>query len=246
LQAVSLYNGNQGRRLSHADHGLYERELGIPLVVFSQRDKVSGNPKWATAIKDDANNFFTIRHEGEETFIDIEKRWGLQRGTGELRDLAVKLFGQPSQDRAAVIAKYMDVLKKPGSAAKGQAVFGSICIACHKYKGQGVDVGPDITDIKAKPPEALLSDILDPNRMFEARWCAYQIDTKDGRSLSGIVGSESQDSVVLKMMGGIAETIQRSNIKLMKSLDRSLMPVGLESAVNQEQMADLLAFLLGR
>ena len=186
------------------------------------------------------------RGEIPKAFIDIEKRWGLQRGTGELRDLAVKLFGQPSQDRAAVIAKYMDVLKKPGSAAKGQAVFGSICIACHKYKGQGVDVGPDITDIKAKPPEALLSDILDPNRMFEARWCAYQIDTKDGRSLSGIVGSESQDSVVLKMMGGIAETIQRSNIKLMKSLDRSLMPVGLESAVNQEQMADLLAFLLGR
>ncbi|MDB6136959.1 MAG: hypothetical protein JWO94_31, partial [Verrucomicrobiaceae bacterium] len=181
-----------------------------------------------------------------KAFIDVEKRWGLQRGKGELRDLAVKLFGQPSEDRAAVIAKYMDVLKKPGIAAKGQAVFGSICIACHKYKGQGVDVGPDITDIKAKPPEALLSDILDPNRMFEARWCAYQIDTKDGRSLSGIVGSESQDSVVLKMMGGIAETIQRSNIKLMKSLDRSLMPVGLEAAVNQEQMADLLAFLLGR
>jgi len=31
--------------------------------------------------------------------------------------------------------------------------------------------------VKAKPPEGLLSDILDPNRMFEARWSAYQIDT---------------------------------------------------------------------
>lgn len=202
---------------------------------------LAANPK--TALE-----FFKRMDKGEfsPALVDIETRWRWQRGTGELRDLAVKLFGQPSQDRAGVIAKYMDVLKKPGDAKKGQAVFATICIACHKYKGQGVDVGPDITDIKAKPPEALLSDILDPNRMFEARWCAYQIDTKDGRSLSGIVGSETQDSVVLKMMGGLAETIQRSNIKVMKSLDRSLMPVGLESAVNQEQMTDLLAFLLGR
>ncbi len=186
------------------------------------------------------------RGEIPKAFVDVEKRWALQRGKGELRDLAVKLFGQPSGDRAAVIAQYMDCTTKAGNAKKGQLVFASICIACHKYKGQGVDVGPDITDIKAKPPEALLSDILDPNRMFEARWCAYQIDTKDGRSLSGIVGSESSDSVVLKMMGGIAETIQRSNIKEMKSLDRSLMPVGLETAVSKEQMVDLLAFLLGR
>ena len=186
------------------------------------------------------------RGEIPKAFIDVEKRWGMQRGTGELRDLAVKLFGQPSQDRAAVIARYMDCTTKAGNAKKGQAVFASICIACHKYKGQGVDVGPDITDIKAKPPEALLSDILDPNRMFEARWCAYQIDTKDGRSLSGVIGSESPDNVVLRMMGGIAETVQRSNIKEMKSLDRSLMPVGLETAVSKEQMVDLLAFLLGR
>ncbi len=195
-----------------------------------------------------ALDFFKRMDKGEfsPALVDIETRWRWQRGTGELRDLAVKLFGQPSQDRAAVIAKYMDCTTKAGNAKKGQMVFASICIACHKYKGQGVDVGPDITDIKAKPPEALLSDILDPNRMFEARWCAYQIDTKDGRSLSGVVGSESADSVVLKMMGGIAETVQRSNIKEMKSLDRSLMPVGLETAVSKEQMVDLLAFLLGR
>jgi hypothetical protein len=32
----------------------------------------------------------------------------------------------------------------------------------------------------------------------------------------------------------------------MKSLDRSLMPLGLEAAINQEQMSDLLAFLLGK
>ncbi len=48
------------------------------------------------------------------------------------------------------------------------------------------------------------------------------------------------------MMGGVKETLPRSAIKDMKSLDRTLMPVGLEAAITKEQMADLLAFLLGK
>ena len=82
--------------------------------------------------------------------------------------------------------------------------------------------------------------------MFEARWSAYQIDTKDNRILSGLITGETTDSVQLTMMGGVKENIQRSNIKEMKSLDRSLMPVGLEAGITKEQMSDLLAFLLGR
>ena len=58
--------------------------------------------------------------------------------------------------------------------------------------------------------------------------------------------ADSVGAVKRGYSGHVASAPQRSNIKLMKSLDRSLMPVGLESAVNQEQMADLLAFLLGR
>ena len=133
-----------------------------------------------------------------------------------------------------------------GDAHKGQAVFSTICVACHRHGTLGVDVGPPLSDVKVKPPEGLLSDILDPNRMFEARWSAYQIDLNDGRTLSGLIENENSDSVVLAMMGGTKETLRRGDIKEMKSLDRSLMPVGLEAGINKEQMADLLAFLLGK
>ena len=186
------------------------------------------------------------RGEVPKALIDVEKRWCMQRGKGELRDLAVKLFGQPSADRAAVIASYMESTKKPGDSAKGKAVFQTICVACHKIGDIGQEVGPPLVDVKAKPVEGLLSDILDPNRMFEARWCAYEIDTKDGKQLSGLVTGETTEAVTLTMMGGLKEIVQRSNIKEMKSLDRSLMPVGLEATINKDQMADLLAFLLGR
>ncbi|MBK8039228.1 MAG: hypothetical protein IPK22_19155 [Verrucomicrobiaceae bacterium] len=54
---------------------------------------------------------------------------------------------------------------------------------------------------------------------------------------------ETTDALVLAMPGGAKETLSRSAIKDMKSLDRTLMPDGLEAAISKEQMSDLLAFL---
>lgn len=195
-----------------------------------------------------ALELFKRMEKGEfpTAWVDVETRWRYQRGNGEMAELAKKIFGEASSDRAAVVKDYMVATIHPGDAKKGQAVFSSICITCHKHGTIGVDVGPPLSDVKVKPPEALLSDILDPNRMFEARWSAYQIDTKDGRTLSGLIQSETSDSVVVAMMGGAKETLPRSAIKEMKSLDRSLMPPGLEAAISKEQMADLIAFLLGK
>ena len=201
-----------------------------------------------TANANTALDLFKRMEKGEfpTAWVDVETRWRYQRGTGEMTDLAKKLFGEASSDRAKVVQDYMVATTMKGDAKKGQQVFATICITCHKHGSLGVDVGPPLSDVKVKPPEGLLSDILDPNRMFEARWSAYTVETKDGRTLSGLIQSETGDAIVLAMMGGAKETIQRSAIKELKSLDRTLMPVGLEAAISKEQMADLLAFLLGK
>ncbi|MHB1081802.1 MAG: PVC-type heme-binding CxxCH protein [Prosthecobacter sp.] len=201
-----------------------------------------------TANATTALDLFKRMEKGEfpTAWVDVETRWRYQRGTGEMPELAKKLFGEASSDRAKVVQDYMVATTMKGNAKKGQQVFATICITCHKHGSLGVDVGPPLSDVKVKPPEGLLSDILDPNRMFEARWSAYTVETKDGRTLSGLIQSETGDGIVLAMMGGAKETIARTAIKEMKSLDHTLMPVGLEAAITKEQMADLLAFLLGK
>jgi putative membrane-bound dehydrogenase-like protein len=201
-----------------------------------------------TANATTALDLFKRMEKGEfpTAWVDVETRWRYQRGSGEMTDLAKKLFGEANSNRAGVVTAYLDAAKRPGDAKKGQQVFATICITCHKHGQLGVDVGPPLSDVKVKPPEALVADILDPNRMFEARWSAYQVDTTDGRSLSGLIQNETSDAVVLAMMGGLKETLPRSSIRQMKSLDRTLMPDGLEAAITQEQMSDLIAFLLGK
>ena len=191
---------------------------------------------------------FKRMEQGEfpTAWVDVETRWRYQRGKGEMAELAKKLFGEASSNRAAVVSDYLSATTLKGDPEKGRQVFAMVCVTCHRHGDLGVDVGPPLSDVKAKPPEALLSDILDPNRMFEARWSAYQIETHDGRTLGGLIQSETADHVVLVMMGGATETLPRSAIKVMKSLDRTLMPDGLEAAISKEQMADLLAFLNGK
>ncbi len=216
----------------------------LPKLGPSQRaDVVKTLASSSKTVKD----FFERIDRGEvpKAFVDAETRWRYLRPNNPLYPLAEKIFGKPSTDRAAVIANYADAVKRKGDSAKGHQIFSTICIACHRLKGEGVDVAPDITDVRIKEKEALLSDILDPNRMVEARWMAYQIDTKDGRMVAGIVSGESSTEVTVKMAGGLTESIQRSNITSMKCLDASLMPVGLEAGITKDQMADLLAFLKG-
>ena len=218
-------------------------ELLPKLAPAERLDVVKTLTSSAKTVKD----FFERIDRGEvpKAFVDAETRWRYLRPNNPLYSLAEKIFGKPSADRAAVITDYEAALKMKGDATKGHQIFSTVCIACHRLKGEGVDVAPDITDVRIKEKEALLSDILDPNRMVEARWMAYQIDTKDGRTIGGLIAGETTTEVTMKMAGGITDVVPRSNIKSMKCLDQSLMPVGLEAGITKEQMADLLAFLKG-
>ncbi len=176
-------------------------------------------------------------------------RWSYGRSTNEeVKALAVELFGKTDGDRAALIASYSAELgKRPGDPEKGALVFQkAACITCHQVHGVGVEVGPSLNDVKIKPAEALLTDILDPNRAVEDRWASQTIETNDGRQLAGLVHSEDAAAITLRIPGGVGMTIPRNEVKSLTANGISLMPVGLEAAISKEEMIDLIAYLKQR
>jgi len=176
-------------------------------------------------------------------------RWSLGRSTDPaVAALAQKLFGQADADRAAIVARYSEALStRPGDPVAGQAVFNkAACITCHQRDGLGVAVGPSLNDVSNKPPVAILTDILDPNRAVEERWIPLSLTTHDGAILVGLVQSEDASAIVLSLPGGTTNTIPRNDISTSASLGISLMPVGLEAAISTEEMIDLVAFLKSR
>lgn len=176
-------------------------------------------------------------------------RWSLGRSTDpDTAALAQKLFGQADTDRAEIVARYSQALHtRPGDPVAGQDVFTkAACSTCHQRDGLGVAVGPSLNDVANKPPVAILTDILDPNRAVEERWIPLSLTTRDGSSQVGLIQSEDASAIVLSLPGGITSTIPRADIASSASLGISLMPVGLEAAITPEEMIDLVAFLKSR
>lgn len=176
-------------------------------------------------------------------------RWSYGRSTNEeVKALALELFGQADGDRAAVIESYRTALAShKGDPENGKLVFQkAACMTCHEVGGVGVDVGPSLNDVKIKPAEALLTDILDPNRAIEDRWVSQTLEATDGRILSGLIHGEDATAITLRVPGGVTMTVPRTEVKALTSAGISLMPVGLEAAITKEEMADLIAFLKQR
>ena len=177
--------------------------------------------------------------------LSVDQRVTLLKHSNKIiRNLAVKLLGGAvSENRRDVVEQYRPSLTTVGSAARGRQVFMRVCASCHRRDGDGHEVGPDISDVRNRSKATLLYEILDPNAKVEPRYGSYNVLTVDGRVFNGLLASESENAIVLKVSGGNQVTVGRAEIERMKVSSVSLMPAGIEKDVTIQQMADLLEFL---
>ncbi|MCE7070817.1 HEAT repeat domain-containing protein [Dyadobacter sp. CY327] len=147
--------------------------------------------------------------------------------------------------RMKVYRDYRDILNTKADAKPGKAVFEKACSACHTYAGQGGKVGPDLTGVRNQPADALLLHILVPNYEVYPAYQAISVETNDGRSFSGWLMAETDNSLTLKTAFGTQESILRKNIKSLTNSGLSLMPEGLEQTMTKDELAQLIAFLKG-
>ena len=162
----------------------------------------------------------------------------------EIRRLAGTLLPvAANSERAAVVAEYQGVADLQGDAVHGATVFRNACAVCHDYLGQGKIVGPNLKAYYNKSVSDFVVAILDPNAAVEPRYVSYALTTRDQRTLVGVIANESAASLEVVQPGGIRETILRPDIESIRATGVSLMPDGLEQAINPQDMADLIAFL---
>ena len=162
----------------------------------------------------------------------------------DISSRAEKLFASAvAPDRAAVLEKYQSAITNMGDARRGRAVFEKNCVTCHRVDNTGTNVGPDIGDTRDKLPSYLLLNILDPNRAVDANFFSYTLITKQGKTFTGLVKSETATSITMRMPEGKEETILRADVDEFSTTGQSLMPVGFEKNITVEQMSDLISFL---
>jgi putative heme-binding domain-containing protein len=107
----------------------------------------------------------------------------------------------------------------------------------------GVDFGPDLASLKNRRPASILNDILDPNLSIADGYDLWVVELQNGETLQGIISSETPTAISLRNAAGQDREISRQDIKTLQVLDMSAMPMGLENNINQQEMADLLAYI---
>ena len=161
-----------------------------------------------------------------------------------IQELTTLVFGrETAKERLQVVNRFRPALNLKGDAAKGKLIYTERCISCHRAGGEGFALGPDMVTVKTAGREKNLESILDPNREVAPQYIAYEIETKDGESILGIIASETATSLTLRQAFGKDSVLLRSTIKTMKSQGQSLMPEGLEAGLNLQSVADLLEFI---
>jgi putative heme-binding domain-containing protein len=118
------------------------------------------------------------------------------------------------------------------------------CIGCHQIGTEGSDFGPALTEIGTKlGKDALFDSILDPSAGIGFGYEAWQFELKNGDEAFGLIGSETEDQVVLKVPGGTPQRLKKSEIRQRTQQKLSIMPANLQAALSAQEFVDLIAYL---
>ncbi|MGB8168286.1 MAG: c-type cytochrome, partial [Chthoniobacteraceae bacterium] len=157
------------------------------------------------------------------------------------------LFPAPATLGGQPLAPIAELVKMKGDLAKGRAIFEraeSSCITCHRVNDKGVDFAPALSEIGTKlPKEAIYDAIINPNTSLSMGFETTQVSMKDGTLGMGIVRSETQDELVLALPGGVTTQFRKSEITKREKLTTSMMPSGLNQALTQGDLVNLVEYL---
>ncbi len=134
---------------------------------------------------------------------------------------------------------------------RGRSLYGAAgCASCHRFDNDGASVGPDLTNVAGRfSARDLLESIIEPDKEISDQYGAILIQLKNGDTVTGRVGNLNGDTlqVVENMFAPNDFTrVDRRNVQSIEPSRTSMMPGGLLNYFNEDEINDLVAYLLSR
>ena len=162
------------------------------------------------------------------------------------RDRVAKHLELPATAQGKPLPPVSKLVSMNGTADKGHQVFlmKGTCIKCHKVRGEGKEVGPDLSEIGSKlSKEAMYVAILNPNAGISHNYETYEVVTLEGQIATGVLVSQSDEEVKLKNAEGIELTFPAGEVDELNKLKVSIMPADLQKNLTVEELTNLVAYL---
>ena len=132
---------------------------------------------------------------------------------------------------------------------RGKAMYAaSLCQSCHTMQGAGGAIGPDLSQLGTRfSPKDILVATLDPNATISDQYHATVLELKAGGSLVGKITDEDAQNYYLSQnpfAPADIKKVPKNTVSLKKNSDISIMMPGLVNRLNEEELKDLMAYLI--
>lgn len=180
-----------------------------------------------------------IPTELEETAANVL----LRAWNPAVKEVAAIYFKKPTRE-GKPLAPISQLAAMSGDAVSGKAVFSQSCSVCHKVNTEGAWFGPELTEIGSKLPKpALYTAILHPDAGISFGYEGYTIKLKDGSQMVGIIASQTEDKLDLRLPGGSVMSYAMKDVLSKKQIDKSLMPANLQQGMTEKDLVNLVEYL---
>jgi putative heme-binding domain-containing protein len=165
----------------------------------------------------------------------------------DVRAAATEVLPLPRAGGDEVLPPISELMTRRGDPVNGRRVFFSditACQRCHVVNGEGIAIGPDLSQIGDKlGKDALLEAILDPNNGIAFGYEAWTVTTTDDEEIYGLIVSETADELAVKDLSGIVHRIAKGRLADRVPSKFSLMPAGLQATMSVKELVDLVEYM---
>ena len=134
-----------------------------------------------------------------------------------------------------------------GNPQRGKEVYQAKgkCGQCHIANGQGISVGPELSDVGARRSATYIrAALVDPGANVPDRFVQLRITTKDGRRITGVRIAEDTFTIQLVDLSGRTYSLFKQELTdIKKDFDKSPMP-SYRDVLTASELEDLVAYLV--
>lgn len=163
-----------------------------------------------------------------------------------IRSEIAKHLTLPASAGSKPLPPVAELAMRTGNAPHGQELFKTkaTCMKCHKVRGEGKEVGPDLSEIGSKlSREAMFVSILDPSAGISHNYETYSAILESGNIVSGLKVSETDDSITIRSAESIDKVIAKDEIEEIVKSSVSLMPADLQKTMSEQDLVDVVEYI---
>jgi putative heme-binding domain-containing protein len=137
--------------------------------------------------------------------------------------------------------------KPSGDANAGAMLFRSQgCVGCHRIRGEGGALGPDLSNIgAARSLDNLKQSVLAPDVEVQPSYWTVKFEDASGKAIQGFLLNEDTYTVQLLDRAARLHSYEKADLKNYAIDKRSTMP-SYRDKLSPQQLDDVLAYLLSQ